>query len=174
MNRTKFWFTIVLLNVISIIVQAYGTFFKLYNTYKLERLQKRALKYITLDFDNFSANLLTNYEKLPLYIIRIHELMEMVYRIRNGMCPEYLQNFIVSKNNNFNLRAVDSLSVPKFNMVTYGKGSFRYSAPYYWNKLPNVLKNEISFYHFKSDVRDWRPLFMCTMQYFTDVIVLLL
>ena len=84
-------------------------------------------------------------------------IAEMVNRIRNGMCPEYLQKFIVSKDNNFNLRAVDSLSVPKFNMVTYGKGSFRYSAPYYWNKLPNVLKNEMSFNHFKSVLRDWRP-----------------
>ena len=81
MNRSKCWFTIVLLNVISIIVHPYGT------------------------FDNSYANLLINCEKLPLYIIRIHKLMEMVYRIRNGMCPEYIQKFIVFKDNNFNLRA---------------------------------------------------------------------
>ena len=50
------------------------------NTYKLEKLQKRALKLITLDFKSSYAKLLNKCNERPLYIVRIYKCLEMVYK----------------------------------------------------------------------------------------------
>ena len=35
--------------------------------------------------------------------------------------------------------------IPQYKTITYGKHSFIYHAPYYWNKLPNLIKNAHNF-----------------------------
>ena len=60
------------------------------NTFKLEKLQSKALRYIMLDFKSTYVGLLNKCKKYPLYIGRIHM---MVFKIKNNMYPRYLDKF---------------------------------------------------------------------------------
>ena len=53
--------------------------------------------------------------------------------------------------------------IPKFNSITYGKSSLRYMGPFYWNKLPNDVKQAASFKLFKKALKCWMPTCSCNV-----------
>ena len=131
------------------------------NTYKVEKIQKRALKFITNDFTSEYNVLLEKCKKSPLYIVRTRKFLEVVFRILNGMYPGYLTSFLSLKDNALHLRSVKPLNVPTFKTIKYGKSSMRYIAPHYWNKSPNDLKNCQNINCFKSILKEWCPVCTC-------------
>jgi hypothetical protein len=131
------------------------------NTLKIEKLQKKALRFITLDFHSTYAELLEKSDKVPLYIIRIRKALEMVFKMKNNMCPEYLNNLIACKDNDYNLRADNLLVIPKFKTVTYGKKSFYYMAPFTWNENNNYIKECVSLVSFKDMLHAFIPVCQC-------------
>ena len=60
------------------------------NTYKIEKIQKKALKYITRDFSY--SKLLNVCNTNSLYIVRTRKIFETVYKIVCEQCPSYLGN----------------------------------------------------------------------------------
>ena len=85
------------------------------NTYKLEKLQKKAIRYVTLDYNcNSYKSLLNKCNKHPMYFKRIHRMMELLFKIQTDASPDYLKDFILLKKTNFNLRNENVLSIPKF------------------------------------------------------------
>ena len=110
---------------------------------------------ITKDFKSSSHSLLSKCNTSSLYVARIRKMQET--KIINGMCPTYLSNMVNVKKTTINLRCENLLSVPTFKTVTYGKISFIYKAPCYWNKVPNNVKNAQSMSSFKMLIREWSP-----------------
>ena len=131
------------------------------NTYKIEKLQEKALRFITTDFTSSYHNLLVKCNKTPLYVTRIRKFLEMAYKIRNNMCPEYLSHLITVKNVPVNLRSENTLIIPKYTTVAYGKNNFVYNGPFYWNTLPDDTKKATSLYSFKSTIQQWLPTCKC-------------
>ena len=86
---------------------------------------------------------------------------ETVYKIVCAQCPSYLGNLVHVRNDSINLRSKNNLTFPRFKPVTYGKECLRYKAPFYWNSLPNDMKNASSLYSFKSFVSKWAPACSC-------------
>ena len=82
-------------------------------------------------------------------------------RITNGMSPEYMSSLVNVKPVTANLRSQNNLIVPKYSTITYGKNNFMYYAPFYWNTLPNDVKNEQTFYAFKHSLKNWTPNCKC-------------
>ena len=134
-----------------------------YNTYKLEKLQKKALKCVTLNFTSSYKELLHMCRKHPLYIVRMHKILELVFKINQNMTPKYITDLIEMKNVYFNLRGEYNLNVPNFNTISYGRKSFRYISSFYWNMLPNEFKdfNSMSFSSFKKLLCNWKPKCAC-------------
>ena len=132
-----------------------------YNTYKIEKLQEKALRFIKMDFNSSYGILLNNCNKHPLYVVRIRKFMEAIYKISHGKYPIYLNALIKHKNVQINLRSENDMCIPQYKTIKYGKNSFKYSAPFYWNKLPNVVKNAQNFNHFKTLLHDWVPSCVC-------------
>jgi hypothetical protein len=131
------------------------------NTYKLEKLQMKALKFITLNFNCSYEELLRKCSKLPLYIIRMHRIIEMVFKINSEMTPKYLGSLTLPKNVKYDLRAENNLCLPSFKTVTYGQKCLKYYGPFYWNQLPNDLKVSMSFINFKQILKIWKPKCTC-------------
>ncbi len=77
------------------------------------------------------------------------------------MYPAYLSNLIIVKRVTVNLRSVNSLVMPKYKTITYGKNSFKYNASFYWTCMPNDEKNAQSIQYFKYIVKDWSPACAC-------------
>ena len=65
--------------------------------------------------------------------------MEAVHKISNDKYPLYLNALIKPKNVQINLRSDNNICIPQYKTVKYGKNSFTYSAPFYWNKLGTIL-----------------------------------
>ena len=131
------------------------------DTFKLEKIQEKALRVITKDFKSSYHSLLSKCNKSSLYVARIRKMQETIFKIINGMCPTYLSNIVNVKKTTINLRCENLLSIPKFKTVTYGKNSFIYKAPCYWNKVPNNVKNAQSMSSFKMLIRQWSPECNC-------------
>ena len=51
--------------------------------------------------------------------------MGIVFKIQNGLCPSYLNDLIISKGINLNLRVKNNLCMPDYSTVSDGKKSFR-------------------------------------------------
>ena len=60
----------------------------------MEKIKKKALKYITRDFTSSYSNLLNVCKKHPLYIVRARKFFETVYEVVNELCPTYLSNLV--------------------------------------------------------------------------------
>ena len=114
-----------------------------------------------MNFNSSYKLLLDDCDKYPLYVARIKRFIELVYKIAHDKCPIYLNDLIKPKNLPINLRSENDMFIPQYKTITYGKHSFIYHAPYYWNKLPNLIKNAHNFNVFKSLLHEWTPTCAC-------------
>jgi len=125
------------------------------DTTKIEKVQKRALRYVISNFESNYVDLLQTCSKSPLYVVRLRKIVELVYRINNGKSPSYL-NVLFSKNATKRiLRSKNDMSLPKFKTITYGKQSLKYTAALLWNDLANDVKDSDSLHSFKHKVKLW-------------------
>ena len=128
------------------------------DTYKLEKLQKKALQYITQDFnvDSDYLGLLKKCNKSPLYVNRIRKMLETIFKIEQNDSPKNFKPYISSKNVIYDLRAKHNVQTRRFKTITYGQNSFQYCGAYYWNKLPNRIKVEASYSVFRETLSKWQ------------------
>ena len=109
------------------------------DTLKIEKLQEKAPRYSMLDFKTPYQQLLHNCGKSTLFVQRLQKLMEVIYRILNGLYPSYL-NDIITVEEIQHLRCQGRLLVPRFNTMRCGKKSLSYLSPVLWNTLDNGIK----------------------------------
>ena len=132
------------------------------NTYKIEKLQYKALKHISRDYNSCYADLLKGYNIDPLFVQRIRKMMESVYKILKGNCPHYLRALCQEKHAiRYDFRAENNVFIPKYQTICYGKKSFKYNAPYVWNSLANDVKDATSLNEFIGRINKWKPVCYC-------------
>ena len=73
-----------------------------------------------------------------------------MYKIKNGLCPNYISRFIFSSNQ-YNLRNNDFV-VPRVNTTGYGKHSVRYLGSVLWSKIDRKLRELKTLYGFKRKI----------------------
>ena len=101
------------------------------NTYKVEKIQAKALKCVTLKYKASYCDLLEKCNKSPLFISRLHRFLEIIFKTKHNMYPDYINKMFMPKNVYYNTRINDNMHVPKYNTVTYGKHCLKYMAPFY-------------------------------------------
>ena len=125
---------------------------------QLEKLFKRALRYVFNDFSSEYKDLLLKANRKSLYLSRLHDILFDVHKLRLFGLPPLTKDFLQQKVTNYELRNV--LVQPKFNTIMFGFKSFKYSGPMFYNKLPNVFK-ELSLQDFKGAIQSWEPVCKC-------------
>ena len=128
---------------------------------KLELLQRKALSMIKNDYKCHYKDLLVEFGKKPLYITRLHKMLEYIFRINHDLFPKYLKDLIEHKIASVDLRSENNICIPKFSTFTYGKHSFRYASAFYWGQLPNDIKGCESLECFKRLVCEFVPKCNC-------------
>ena len=126
---------------------------------QIEKLLKRALRYVYNDFNSDYKDLLLKANRKSLYLSRIHDILFDVHKLRNFGLPPLTSDFFEEKVLDYNLRNT-GLIQPRFNTMMYGFRSFKYNGAMLYNKLPNVYK-ELSLNDFKSNIQSWKPACMC-------------
>ena len=119
---------------------------------KLERVQERALRVIFHDSGSSYENLL-NKARLPsLENRRLQNIAILMFKVKNGLCPENINRLFPIKDMTYNLRNSDFV-IPRVNTTIYGKHSIRYLGPALWAKLDRKLRNLENLATFKRSVR---------------------
>ena len=130
-------------------------FFDEGNSKKLEKIQKRALRFIYNDYTSDYHELL-NKSKLPsLKIRRLRAMALETFKIVYKQCPAYLHDLIVIKNSSYSFRYTNTAEMPKVRTTGCGLNSFRYGAAKLWNSFPQKFRDETNFNQFRSLVSAW-------------------
>ena len=109
------------------------------NANKLEKVNERALRLIYKDNS-------TPYQTLLKWIgfdstletCRIQDILVTVNSCFQGRVPASINRLINVRRNNYDLRGVNVLSLPKLNSTKYGLKHFSYYAAKHWNALPEI------------------------------------
>ena len=98
------------------------------STNKLEKIQERALRFINNDFTSSLQALLTSTNTAPLHVRRMNQMASEVYKIVNGIAPDYIKDLINIKKSSYNFRRENQASLSAVKSTRYGLRSFRYEA----------------------------------------------
>ena len=127
---------------------------KLSDAQKLEKMLKRALRYVYLDFTSTYEELLLKSGMSPLYVNRQRVILHTVHKILNDNCPPLDSSMFKRQDHKYCLRNTNKLVKPYFNTYMYGFHSFYYQSMLLWNKLPDNLKHD-DFNVFKQLISSW-------------------
>ena len=111
----------------------------------MEKIQKRAMRFIHNDFQSSSEVLLSLTGTVPLHIKRMKSMACDAFKIVNDLSPKYIQDMVNIKVSNYNFRNDQQATLPKVNSTNYGLKSFRYEAVRIWNSLPNNTRGAESY-----------------------------
>ena len=81
--------------------------------------------------------------------------LAVTYKALNDLAPTYVRDLLTPYTPPRQLRSSskDLLSIPHFNLKTYGARSFSVAAPTLWNTLPSDIKNSSSVSLFKHELK---------------------
>ena len=121
----------------------------------LSRLQKRAARVITRNFDFINTDGINLVKELKWQVFenrRDYFIATLMFKCIHGIAPTHMVNEIemVCDRHHHNTRSADSLNViaPKPNIECF-KRSFRFAGAKVWNSLPHDLQNVQSIQSFK-------------------------
>ena len=119
---------------------------------KLQKLQNRAARVITRSGYDLSAKHLISLRQDNLTKRRKKLKATLMFKILNGLAPDYLQDLFSIRTTKYNVRNLEmKLNLLKPN-TNYLKRSFSYSAASLWNNLPNNLRTIELLKSFKREV----------------------
>lgn len=123
-----------------------------YEQQQLERFQYEAARIVTgLTRSVSIENLMSEIGWLSLYDRRQFQKLVTMYKIVNGIAPEYLCNLLpplVTERTVYNLRNADNISTMNRRTEIFAK-SFIPSGSLLWNNLPLQIRSETSINSFK-------------------------
>ena len=125
------------------------------NAEKLEKLQKRALRFVYNDYTSDYDFLLSKSNLLSLSMTRLKLLCIEVYKCMTGQNPEYLNNMFHIKMIPYGLRDSSRSLQHRWGTKSYGFKSFQYYGSKVWNSIPPDIKKSSSLDEFKSKIHKW-------------------
>ena len=121
---------------------------------RLQKLQNRAGRIITSDYDVRSADILQTLGWDTLEQRRANQLAVSVYKAMNNIFPEELNSIFeaTSQIHSYNLRgSTSNIYIPRPKMEA-GKRSFGYRGAVLWNGLPETVRNKPTVLTFRNSL----------------------
>ena len=122
------------------------------SVYKIEAIQKRALRFMLNDYESSYEDLLKKSGNPSMNL-----LCTEIYKTIEDLNPEFIKNlFKVRKSNRAQREQYKlNLEIPKSNQVSFGTKSLRIQDPRVWNALPFHNKSKENLQAFKYIVKFW-------------------
>jgi len=131
---------------------------------KIEKVQERALRFLTDDISSEYRDLLNVTNSTTMLLARLKAIALEVFKCIHELNPEFLNSLFQSKANIYGMRDQNRLVIPKFNKHQYGKQTFSYYGSHIWNILPNDLKKCVDLKMFKELLSKWEgPRCSCNL-----------
>ena len=124
---------------------------------KIDKIHERALRFVLKDHVSCYKDILLNsgFDSFRIYAVKFKSLMIELYKILEGMTPNYLSELFVKADTPYNTRDKCRLIQPMKRTTTYGLRSFQYYGAHAWNMLPVHMKAAQSLSEFKSFIKSW-------------------
>ena len=120
---------------------------------KIKKLQERALRFILKDSIFDYETLLSKGDVDSFRISSPKTMAVEIYKILNGMNPEYLSPLFSRSTTPYYLRDNNEWIQPIERTTTYGIESLAYYGTHLWNVLPLDVKGAITLNNFKTLMR---------------------
>ena len=131
------------------------------NFWKLEKINKRALRVILKDYTSSYPQLLLKAQTKSIYVQNLHVILVECFKYINGINPSILVNVFNFREHDHNTRGLQMLQLPQVSSETHGINSFRYQAPKLWNSIPDNMKLAEDADEFKINIKHWKPECTC-------------
>lgn len=125
------------------------------NMEKLEKTNKRALRYVVNDDSADYNDICQNEKLLNIYRRCMKEVAIQMYKVKNKLVPKYILEMFHIRDIVYDIRDNDLFNIPRFKTVTYGKKSFRYYGAKLWSMIPKEIKDKTSLTCFKDALTTW-------------------
>ena len=122
---------------------------------KMEKIQERALRFISNDFSSTLETLLVLNKATPLHIGRMKLMASEVFKILHNLSPTYIQDLVKEKVSLYDFRNKKQVEIPRVNSKRYGMKSFRFGAAQVWNSLPNEVRLAENYKQFRRLLQAW-------------------
>lgn len=124
---------------------------------KVERIQKRALRFLFDDSDSTYEELLLKSGRNFMSVYRLKTLCTEIYKSLHSLNPSYIHDIFDFQQSERSVRSqnVNNLKVPRINTRSFGTKSLTSLGPNIWNKLPNHMKTAESLNIFKKMIKFW-------------------
>jgi len=123
------------------------------SSFKIENIQKRALRFLLNDYDSDYFALLEKSKKCTMEIRRIRVLALETFKSLNNLNPSFMKE-LFDRRYTFT-RGKYNLDIPRRNTVKFGDNSIKSLGPHIWNSLPEKIKAEESYEKFKEFIDTW-------------------
>ena len=135
---------------------------------KIERIQERALRILSNDYENTIEYLLRKSGKTTFLIKQHKNLAIKIFKTLNNLNPDYMKDIFVKNESPYqlrdNARHSNDLKTHCYKGFTYGACSLKNFGPMVWNALPNELKYATTLSNFKNLIKIWDgPRCRCKM-----------
>ena len=122
---------------------------------KIDKIQERALRFVLKDHISDYKNLLlkSGFDSFRIYAVKC--LMIELFKILEGITPNYLSDLFVKADTPYDTRDKNKLIQLLKRTTTYGLRSFQYYGAHVWNMLPINIKTAHLLHEFKSLIRSW-------------------
>ena len=120
---------------------------------KIEKIQERALRFITDDYETPYEMLMRNTETMR--VRQMQSLCVEIYKTLSDLNPKYMRELFERNSSSYSTRRPNDLKIPGVNQTSYGSRSIRFEEAKLWNHLPDNIKSSENLYIFKKLVKNW-------------------
>ena len=123
---------------------------------EINRTHKRALRILYRDYKSTFEELLErDNTKKTTHTKNLQKLMVEVYKSFNHLIPEYIWEFVVKKDVQYNLRTKELCKLPSINSQRYALDSLSVRGSRLWNTIDDEIKLSPSLEIFKKKICSW-------------------
>ena len=127
----------------------------------ITRTHKRALRILYRDYESTFEELLERDNTKTSHTKNLQKLMIEVYKSLNHLNPEYMWEFFVKKDVQYNLRTEELCKLPSVSSQLYGLNSLSLRGSLLWNTIDDEIQLSPSLEKFKKNIRSWNGI-SCT------------
>ena len=107
-------------------------------------------------FDNHSSNftqLLEKKREPTIHQRNIHALMKEIHKFINNLYPPIIDHMLQFHKNSYNLKNFQQLQSSKKKTTKMGLETISYCNPQLWNLVLQEIKESVSFFIFKDEIK---------------------
>ena len=125
---------------------------------KINAIHERALRITFKDSTSTFEELLSKDNSVSIHHRNLQVLAIEMFKIKNKMAPELLNEIFQEKTASYNLRRNSNFFIRKVHSVYHGTESLSFLGPKIWELVPEGLKQSESLEIFKNKIKKWVPL----------------